>query len=108
MVRVYHTCGPTKPSRDYSMDNVNFSRPRGACSCPIQCIASTECTVWLTNHNLKSSHQPILLAKKGAIIKAIDNKKKSRYLIAQEFGVAKSTVSTIMEDKADNRFCQNL
>ena len=48
---------------------------------------------------LKSSHQPIPLATKGAIIKAVDSKKKSKSLIAQEFGVAKSTVSTIIKNK---------
>ena len=47
----------------------------------------------------KGSHQSIPLSKKIEIIKAVNSKKKSKSLIAQEFGVAKSTVSTIMKNK---------
>ena len=47
----------------------------------------------------KGSHQSIPLSKKIEIIKAVNSKKKSKSLIAQEFGVAKSTVSTINKNK---------
>ena len=39
----------------------------------------------------KSSHQPILLAKKIEIIKAVDSKKKSTSLILQGVSVSKSS-----------------
>ena len=47
----------------------------------------------------KGYHQSIPLSKKLEIIKAVDSKKKSKSLIVQEFGVAKSTIYTIMKNK---------
>ena len=45
------------------------------------------------------SHQPITLAKKLEIIKAVESGRKSKSAIAEEFCVAKSTVSSIVKNK---------
>ena len=47
----------------------------------------------------KRSHHPISLAKKVHIIKVVESKQKSQSMIAEEFDVAKSTVSSIMKNK---------
>ena len=39
------------------------------------------------------SHQPICLARKVEIIKAVESSKKLKSAIAEEFGVAKSMVT---------------
>ena len=46
-----------------------------------------------------ASHQPISLAKKLKIIEAVENAKKSKSAVAEEFSVAKSTVTSIMKNK---------
>ena len=45
------------------------------------------------------SHQPISLTRKVEIIKAVESSKKSKSAIAEEFGVAKSTVTSIVKNK---------
>ena len=47
----------------------------------------------------RATHQPISLSKKVEIIKAVGNSQKYKSSIAGEFGVAKSTVSSIMKNK---------
>ena len=44
-------------------------------------------------------HQPISLAKKVEIIKAVESSNKYKSVIAEEFGIAKSTVTSIVKNK---------
>ena len=46
-----------------------------------------------------ASHQPISLAKKLKIIEAVESGKKSKSAVAEEFSVAKSTVTSIVKNK---------
>ena len=45
------------------------------------------------------SHHPISLAKKVQIIKEVESKQKFQSMIAEEFDVAKSMVSSIMKSQ---------
>ena len=47
----------------------------------------------------KRSHQPIPLSTKVDIIKAVDGKQKSKSVIARDFNVARSTISSIIKNK---------
>ena len=47
----------------------------------------------------KGSHNPLSLAKKVEIIRAVASKERSKSMINQDFSVTKSTVSSIMKNK---------
>ena len=71
--------------------------PRGACSC---LIAIDYCSVRsVAGRPSKSGHQPIPLSTKIEIIKAVDSKQKFKSLIAKDFNVTRSTISSIIKNK---------